>query len=107
MIYNFKIYDCHEKQNFCEDGTFITEPFDWWHKFELTIFLQDTWITGFREYTLFDSELNPTQCTRVYLSDGSTVFAVSKYDTFKKNFIENYLPLFNSTQTTVQNQITD
>ena len=54
-----------------------------------------------------DSELNPTQCTRVYLSDGSTVFAVSKYDTFKKNFIENYLPLFNSTQTSVQNQITD
>lgn len=107
MIYSFKIYDCHEKQTFCDDGSFTCEPFDWWHKFELTLVLTETWITSFREYTLFDSELNPTQCTRVYLSDGSVVFAVSKYETFKKNFIESYLPLFKSVNTPVQNEVTD
>jgi hypothetical protein len=104
MIYSFKIYDCHEKQSFAEDG-FTSIPFDWWHKFELTILLTDTWITGFREYTLFDDDSNPTECTKVYLSDGTIVFAVNKYETFKKNFTENYLPLFKSIHAPIQHEI--
>lgn len=97
--YSFKIYDCHEKQTFNDDGSFTCIPFDYWYKFELTIVLEDVWITSFREYTLFDSDKNPTECTRVYLSDGSCVFAVLKYDTFKANFIDKYLSLLKNNST--------
>jgi len=51
-------------------------------------------IVAFRSYVLFDAEGNPKECTKVYLSDGSILFAVNKFDTFEKNYLENYIPLF-------------
>lgn len=86
MLYSFKIYDTHENQSFDSDGSLTIRVFDFWHKFELAISTDDLWITSFREYTLFDDKGNPTPCTKVYLSDGSFVFATNKYDTFYKNY---------------------
>ena len=86
MIHSFKIYDTHEIQSFSNDNRLNINVFDYWHKFELSIVHDDLFITSFREYTLFDSDKNPTECTKVYLSDGSFVYAVNKYDTFKKNY---------------------
>ena len=67
--------------------------------------ISETWITSYRKYTLFDSDKNPKECTRVYLSDGTVVFAASKYKDFKVNFTENYLPLFKSIHTPIQHEI--
>ena len=88
MLYSFKIYDTHEIQSFESDNTLNIKVIDYWHKFDLTISHEDLWITSFREYTLFDEDSNPTECTKVYLSDGSFVYAVVKYETFKKNYQE-------------------
>jgi hypothetical protein len=51
-------------------------------------------ITSFRSYILFDTDLNPTPCTKVFLSDGSFVFAVNKLETFALNYLNDYVPLF-------------
>jgi hypothetical protein len=88
MLYSFKIYDTHEHQFFDNDNSLNIKVLDYWNKFDLTISHNDLWITSFREYVLIDENSNPTECTKVYLSDGSFVYAVVKYDTFKKNYQE-------------------
>lgn len=86
-LFEFTIYDTHEVQSFDSDNTLNIRVFDYWHKFNLTLSTDDLWITLYREYTLFDADKNPTECTKVYLSDGSFVYAVLKYKTFDKNYI--------------------
>lgn len=86
MLYSFKIYDTHEHQFFDNDNSLNIKVLDYWNKFDLTISHNDLWITSFREYVLIDENSNPTECTKVYLSDGSFVYAVVKYDTFYKNY---------------------
>ena len=85
-LFEFKIYDTHEFQSFDSDNTLIIKVFSYWHEFFLTLSIEDLWITSYREYTLFDNDYNPTECTKVYLSDGSFIYAVNKYDTFDKNY---------------------
>jgi hypothetical protein len=85
-MFEFKIYDTHEVQSFDSDGSLLTKVISYWHKFMLTINYNDLWIVSFREYTLFDSDENPTQCTKVHLSDGSFVYACLKYDSFNKYY---------------------
>jgi hypothetical protein len=65
-----------------------------WALFNFALETSETVIISFRSYVLFDSEGNPKECTKVYLSDGSYLFAVNKFDTFEKNYLENYIPLF-------------
>ncbi len=85
-LFEFKIYDTHEVQSFDTDNALSIKVFSYWHKFNLTLSVDDLWITSYREYTLFDTDHNPTECTKVYLSDGTYVYAVLKYDTFDKNY---------------------
>lgn len=85
-MFEFKIYDCHETQEFTSDGEYITKPFEYWFKFDLAIDINE--ITAYREYVLFDEKKTPTLCTKVYLADGSHVYAVNKFDTFSKNYNE-------------------
>jgi hypothetical protein len=85
-LFEFKIYDTHEVQSFDADNALNIKVFSYWHKFNLTLASDYLWITSYREYTLFDTDYNPTECTKVYLSDGTFVYAVLKYDTFDKNY---------------------
>ena len=43
---------------------------------------------------LVDENDFPKEVTKVILSDGSFVFASNKFETFKKNYLEEYIPLF-------------
>lgn len=94
-LFKFRIIDKHENQDFDEYGCIIAKPFGEWAFFNFALETSETVITSFRSYVLFDSEGNPKECTKVFLSDGSFLFAVNKFDTFEKNYTENYIPLFN------------
>ena len=94
-LYDFRIYDYHERQS-VEDNNVQFTPFGDFGTFYLAIETAEIVITSFRSYVLFDKQDLPIECTKVYLSDGSFVFATNKYDTFKKNYLENYVPLFDT-----------
>ncbi len=88
-MFKFKIYRNHEKQEVTEDGELICTPISTdWFKFDLMIDTGYIVITSLEEYILFDNDGNPTPCTKVYLSDGSIVFAVLKLGTFYDNYVE-------------------
>lgn len=96
MLFKFLIYDIHEMQKHNEFGELSTEPIsNEWHKFHMVINVNYIEITSFRSYILFDADHNPTPCTKVYLSDGSYIFAANKLETFTLNYMSDYLPLFN------------
>ena len=92
-LFKFRIYDYHDKQ-VIEDGEVMFKPFGEFGTFYLAIETAEVTITSFRSYVLFDGEDLPHECTKVFLSDGSFVFATNKFETFEKNFIEVYTPLF-------------
>lgn len=91
--FKFKIYDVHEVQSFNEEGI-TSKPFAWWFAFWLLIDISEITITSFREYVLFDTDENPTKCTKVFLSDGTYVFAIDKFSKFEQSYNEVYLDLF-------------
>lgn len=93
-LFKFRIIDKHENQEFDDYGGIIGKPFGDWAVFNFALETAEVVIVAFRGYVLFDSEGNPKECTKVYLSDGSVLFAVNKFDTFEKNYTENYTPLF-------------
>jgi hypothetical protein len=93
-LFTFRIVDKHESQSFDENGTLICLPFGEWLYFNLAIETAEVVIVSFRSYILFDENENAKEVTKVYLSDGSYVFASNKFETFKKNYIEEYVPLF-------------
>ena len=93
-LFKFRIIDKHETQEFDEFGSLICKPFGDWLAFNFALETSELTIVGFKSYVLFDAEGNPKECTKVYLSDGSILYAVNKFDTFEKNYTENYIPLF-------------
>lgn len=92
--FKFRIYDKHEKQDFDGEGNLIITPFDEWLPFTFIIDINEVRITAFRSYVLFSIDETPVEVTKVFLNDGSFVFAVNKIDTFEKNYKDNYLSLF-------------
>ena len=93
-LFTFRIVDKHETQSFDESGALISVPFGEWLYFNLALETAEVVIVSFRSYILFDNADNPKEVTKVYLSDGSYVFASNKFETFKKNYLEEYVPLF-------------
>jgi hypothetical protein len=93
-LFTFRIVDKHETQSFDESGSLISLPFGEWLYFNLALETAEVVIVSFRSYILFDNNDNPKEVTKVYLSDGSYVFASNKFETFKKNYTEEYVPLF-------------
>lgn len=93
-LFKFRIIDKHETQEFDENGFMLCKPFGEWLFFNCAIETSEVTIVSFRAYILFDINNNPRECTKVILSDGSYLFASSKFDTFEKNYLENYIPLF-------------
>ncbi len=92
-LFEFTIFDQHEKQTIV-DGDIVCEVFDdSWVRFKVAIDVHEIKITAFRQYVLFDSEQNPTNCLKIYLSDGSVFFSPHSLDKFKEMYITEYLPL--------------
>jgi hypothetical protein len=93
LIFKFRIYDKHETITFT-DNLINVIPFDDWVTFTFILDVNELRITAFRSYVLFTEDNTPIECTKVFLNDGSFVFATNKIDTFEKNYRENYLNLF-------------
>jgi hypothetical protein len=91
-IFRFTIYDKHEKQIFVNGRQrirLLDETDESWPKFSFFMDTDYIRVDAFREYILFDSAKNPIECTKVFLSDGSYVYAVVKPETFAKNYTEH------------------
>lgn len=98
MLFKFQIYDIHEKQVF-EDQEVHYVPLEKELDYKIFVIVLDirhVRITGFRSYVLFDDDNNPTNCTKVFLSDGSVVFAKLNFDTFEKKIVDEYLTMVES-----------
>jgi len=90
LIFTFKIFDIHEVQYF-EDAELKVRPLGEieWKRFDFLINTKEVQIMGFRSYVLFEGD-NPTNCTKVFLSDGTFVYACLNFDTFKKKYEDEY-----------------
>lgn len=89
MLLRLRIFDKHEKQVFVNGRQkirLLDETDETWQKFDIYIDTELIRIEAFREYLLFDTEKNPTQCTKVFLSDGSYVYAAYTAATFLKKY---------------------
>jgi hypothetical protein len=90
-LFKIRFYDVHLRQTINNEGGLEITPIDQeWRPFNMYIDTDLTDIIDFREYILFDSDGNPTPCTRVNLSDGSFVFCVHLIDTFLNKLEEHY-----------------
>ncbi len=94
--FKFRILDYHEDISFTDEGDMLAIPRlnEGLKSFHFVIDVNEMRINAFRSYTILDSENNPTEVTKVFLSDGSFVFAANKIETFEQNYKEDYLSLF-------------
>lgn len=97
MIFEFSIWDTHKKPIQTEDGEVIwqteEDPDDEapWKTFKFSLNYEQVKIDYFYETVLFQRDI-PVRCTRVVLSDGSSVLAKLQHDTFSerfKDFVKN------------------
>ena len=95
-LFKFRILDWHEDINFNEENELVCVPRlnDGLKSFHIVIDVNEIRITGFRSYTILDSDNNPTETTKVFFNDGSFVFAANKLETFEQNYKSEYLSLF-------------
>lgn len=91
-LFEFTIYDQHEKQT--KQGEELAyEVFDdTWVRFKIALDVNEVRISGFRQYVLFDAEENPTNCLKIYLSDGSILLSPHSFDKFKEMY-NDYLEI--------------
>lgn len=91
--FRFQIWDLHKTSAVSEDGELywkiLDDPKDDnpWKKFKFVLYSSIT-IDYFHETIIFQRDL-PIRCTKVFLSDGSVVFAVWQADTFDEKYSEN------------------
>ena len=89
MLFKFRIYDFHYYPSINEDKEVVFQVENLEVKtFHLVLDLTRLGIEAYRSDVIFDANGYPIECTKVYLSDGSTVFATSKLDTFEANYAE-------------------
>ena len=92
-LYKIRIYDLHETPEVIEDELFFVPKDIEWKVFHLNIDIDFIQITGFRSFALFDKDNNVQECTKVFLSDGSVVYATNSLSTFEANYKNDYLKL--------------
>ena len=93
LMYEIKIYDFHYKiENIDNEVRYIPTDLEL-KKFDYSFDVSKIEIVDFRSYAFVDKDDNVTLCTKVFLSDEAVIYAVNQYDTFKKNYNENYLPI--------------
>lgn len=97
MLCELKIYDIHfdiEWEPELNDLVYKTHEGMEWLKFNIAFNPETVKIDCFREFVLFDSEKNPIECTKVYLNDGSVLYACMTYIQFR-----NFYNKINETNT--------
>lgn len=93
MILELKIYDIHFDIEWeTELNDLVYKPNDGmkWLKFNLAFNPESIKIECFREFILFDDK-DPIECTKVYLSDGSVLYACMTYIQFRNFYNKQYL----------------
>ncbi len=90
-LFKFKIYDLHEKPSIIEGEFWFLPEEIVWKVFDLYIDTDYIQVVSFRSYALFAGDGDVKECTKVLLSDGSSVFATKKVDAFETNYSKNCL----------------
>ena len=93
MILEFKIYDLHFDMKWqSEENDFFLQPHDGleWLPFNFAFNPEAVKIDCFRSFVLFNNE-DPIECTKVYLSDGSVLYACMTYIQFRNFYNKQYL----------------
>lgn len=91
--FKFQIWDTHKEPIVGEDGDFYWRTIEDanddfpWKKFKFTLYPNIT-VDYCYETIIFQKEI-PVRCTRVVLSDGTSVFAVWQLDTFDEKYAES------------------
>jgi hypothetical protein len=100
-LFKFRILDYHNEAILNEEGDVILKPIlsDGLKTFHMIIDVVDIRISAFRSDVILDEDGNPTEVTKVFLSDGSFVFGANKLDSFEANYRDNYLTLFTKEET--------
>ena len=95
-LFKFRIIDYHNETILSDKGDIILKPIlaDGLKYFHIVIDVADIRISAFRSDVIIDGDGNPTEVTKVFLSDGSFVLAANKLESFEANYRENYLTLF-------------
>jgi hypothetical protein len=93
MIFEFTIWDTHKQPIQTEDGDLVwhnVEDSDDdapWKTFKFALEFKQVKVDYFYETVIFQQDV-PVRCTRVVLSDGSSVLAKWQYDTFRERYNE-------------------
>lgn len=94
MLHEIKIYDLHfdiEWETELNDLVYkVHEKGTKWLKFNIAFNSEAVKIDCFREFILFDSDDNPIECTKVYLNDGSVLYACMTYIQFRNFYNKIY-----------------
>ena len=93
MILELKIYDIHfdiEWETELNDLVYKAHDGMEWLKFNLAFNPETIKIDCFREFVLFDLNGDPIECTKVYLSDGSVLYACMTYIQFRNFYNKIY-----------------
>ena len=95
--FKFRLLDYHNKVITNDEGQIILKPMisDGFKVFHMVVDTDFLWIIGFRSDAIIDDEGNPIEFTKVFLSNGETVFAANTLKTFESNYNQNYSPIFN------------
>lgn len=89
-LFEFTIFGQHEQQSIIDEELKSTIIDDTWFRFKIAINLSEINITCFRQYVLFDSDNNPTNCLKIYLNDGSVLLSPHSFDKFKEMYVAMY-----------------
>ena len=92
-LFKLRVYNLHEQPCVIDDELWFIPKEIEWKIFHLYIDIDFVQIISFSSYALFNGTGEVEECTKVFLSDGSIVYAVNKVDSFLKNFEEVYQPL--------------
>ena len=90
MLFKFRILDYHYKATLDENNDVLFVPMveDGLKSFHMIIDLNLVQITSFKSDVIIDEDGNPTEITRVFMSDASSAIAANKIDTFEANYRE-------------------
>lgn len=93
MMFEFNIWDTHKKPIQTEDGEVVWQTVEDdedespWKTFKFSLNYEQVKIDYFYETVIFQQDI-PVRCTRVVLSDGTSVLAKLQHDTFGDKYKE-------------------
>ena len=101
-FYTLRCYARHEIQTYYKGKDKLELLDNGWKRFTYSFDINYATIVDFKEYVLFEnSEDTGTRCIKVTFQDYSYIYAAYSLDSFQKWLEENYLPLYNGIDKTV------